>query len=265
MIDFNLKILKDMILSIVETKYSFIKYEDSILANNNETALSALQIIILRHDVDLLPENAIKTAKLEHSLGIQGTYYFRIIAETFRPDILREIANMGHEIGYHYEDMDLVRAESLDRQIDMAFDSFKRNLEKLRRIVPINTICMHGSPSAKHDNKIIWEKYDYKSLGIVGEPYLDINWNEFGYLTDTGRRWNGNNYSVRDKVNSKYKFNFKTTQDIINNVNTLPDKMMITLHPQRWTDNWFDWTTELIAQNIKNSAKFALIKLRGNN
>lgn len=114
---------------------------------------------------------------------------------------------------------------------------------------------MHGSPRAKHDNKLIWQKYNYRDLGIIGEPYLDINWNEFGYLTDTGRRWDGDNVNVRDKVESKFKFRFKSTQDIINNINSLPDKLMLTIHPQRWTDDLLPWTKELVFQNIKNVVK----------
>ena len=33
---------------------------------------------------------------------------------------------------------------------------------------------------------MIWDKYDYKKLGIIGEPSFDIDWNEFAYFTDTG-------------------------------------------------------------------------------
>lgn len=50
---------------------------------------------------------------------------------------------------------------------------------------------MHGSPHSKYDNKLIWGKYNYKEFGLIGEPYLDIDWNEFGYLTDTGSRFAG--------------------------------------------------------------------------
>lgn len=121
---------------------------------------------------------------------------------------------------------------------------------------------MHGSPRVKYDNKIIWEKYDYKELGLIGEPYYDIDFNEFAYFTDTGRRWNGHKYSIRDKVKSKYNFDFKTTQDIIDNVDKLPDKVMFTIHPERWTDDLIPWTQNLITQNIKNIVKRGLLLLR---
>ncbi len=69
-----------------------------------------------------------------------------------------------------------------------------------RKIVPVKTICMHGSPLSKYDNKELWEKYDYRDYGIIGEPYFDINFNEVFYLSDTGRSWNNSDANVRDKV-----------------------------------------------------------------
>ncbi len=119
---------------------------------------------------------------------------------------------------------------------------------------------MHGSPRSKHDNKLLWTKYNYKDLGILGEPYYDIDFNKFAYFTDTGRRWNGSNVSVRDKVNSKYNYNFKTTQQIIENIDKLPDYIMFTVHPQRWTNNPVLWTKEFVMQNMKNVVKRLIIK-----
>ena len=69
------------------------------------------------------------------------------------------------------------------------------------------------------------KKYDYTNLGILAEHYYYISFNEFGYFTDTNKRLNGNSVSIRDKVNSKYDFNFRNTQDIIDNI---PNKVMYT-------------------------------------
>jgi hypothetical protein len=64
-------------------------------------------VIALRHDVDRSPNYALKTAQIEHDLGIRGSYYFRIVPESFDAGIIERIAELGHEIGYHYEDVDL--------------------------------------------------------------------------------------------------------------------------------------------------------------
>jgi hypothetical protein len=192
--------------------------------------------------------------------------------------------------------------------IDNAFNEFYRNLNKMRQIVPIKTACMHGSPLSKFDNRLIWQKYDYHKLGIKGEPYLDVNYNEVLYLTDTGRRWDGDSVNIRDKTevrrwkveghrdlemkrqSDNYSENssnfskdevllpptayilqppapfphFHSTFDIIKAVeeNQLPDKIMMTFHPQRWTDKPFPWLKELVWQNVKNVGKYFLTKVR---
>jgi hypothetical protein len=39
--------------------------------------------VLLRHDVDLLPRNALAMAKLEHGLGVGATYYSRAAPESW--------------------------------------------------------------------------------------------------------------------------------------------------------------------------------------
>lgn len=260
--DFTLITYKKLIETLQKQGYAFQSFSDFLCHSANK-------VIVLRHDVDARKENSFRFAELQHQLGIKGSYYFRMVPESFDQEIIKKIAGMGHEIGYHYETMDTISSQfkvqglkfkEEDKLIDAAYEEFCRNLEIFRKIVPVETICMHGSPRSKYDNKMIWDTYDYKTLGIIGEPYFDINFNKIGYLTDTGRRWNGDKVSIRDKVNSPFKFNFRSTHDIINSVNQLPDQVMFTFHPQRWNDNWYLWTKELVMQNVKNQVKRILIR-----
>jgi hypothetical protein len=39
--------------------------------------------VLLRHDVDLLPRNALAMGKLEHGLSVVATYYFRAVRESW--------------------------------------------------------------------------------------------------------------------------------------------------------------------------------------
>lgn len=221
--------------------------------------------IILRHDIDFLPYKALQFARLQYSLGIRGTYYFRIVPMSLDHKIINEIASFGHEIGYHYETIDIcvheLRAQNkkfhYNDLLDCAYEEFCTSLIQLRKLYSIETICMHGSPKSKYDNREIWNKYDYKTLGIIGEPYFDINFNQVYYLTDTGRRWDGGNVSVRDIVKSNIKLKLHSTDDIINSINLgyFPDQSMITFHPQRWHDEKLLWIKELIFQNLKNVVK----------
>jgi len=325
-----------------------------------------------------MPENSLQTAKIEHSLGIRSTYFFRIIPETFKPEIIRQIADLGHEIGYHYEDLTLAadsvgsrqyavgieqkaegsgqksevggqtgsqhvkhvethgrastnnndrasynnngRASTNNRRYAIhrvsntfhrvinainralktikpknnksgtdapglsgscrrtrgergkevltprAYQLFKTHLEQLRQYVPVKTICMHGSPKSRYDSKDIWKEYDYREQGIIGEPYFDIDFNEVFYLTDTGRRWDGWKVILRDKVPQQETWKkaglvFQSTKDIIQAAeqNNLPNKIMITTHPQRWTDRPWPWMKELVWQGVKNVVKGILV------
>ncbi|MEG8947226.1 hypothetical protein [Rosettibacter firmus] len=266
--DFTQNIYKSFLEAFVYKNFKFYtisSYLENKKNKNNSTC------ILLRHDVDRLAKNSLALAQVEHDYYIKGTYYFRVVPKSFNLVIMNKVAELGHEIGYHYEDVDLVikkynikvkDEKDKEKIIDLAYESFCKNLEMLRRNFNIKTICMHGSPRSKFDNRIIWGKYDYKQLGIIGEPYYDIDFNEFAYFTDTGRRWNSNKYNVRDKVNSKFNFNFKTTHEIINNIDKLPNKILFTIHPERWSDELFSWTINLILQNIKNIAKRNLILIR---
>jgi len=196
-------------------------------------------------------------AKIEYQSGIKASYYFRVIPQSNKPHIIRKIAELGHEIGYHYEDLSL-----FDGIEEKAIEHFKNKLEYFRQYYPVKTICMHGSPGSKIDNKSIWKQYDYRNFGIIGEPYLDINFNEIFYLTDTGRSWNGGKYSVRDRVLSNYDHRFKSTPEIIKAIQseTIPRQMMINTHPQRWTNNVLEWTWEYLFQNAKNKIKYLMIR-----
>jgi len=242
--DFTLIAFEHLLSSLQKNGYKFITFEDYLIQRPSGKS------IILRHDVDALPENSLKTAIIENKLGIKGTYYFRIIKSCNVPEIITSIAKLGHEIGYHYEDMALSNGNK-----EKAIVSFEKNLTYFRQYYPVKTICMHGSPLSKWNNQELWENYSYKDYGIIGTPYVDLDFNLFLYLTDTGRRWDGKKVSIRDKVNSSYDFEFQTTFDIIGSIHKLPDQIMITTHPQRWNDNLTRWILELVLQNGKNLIK----------
>ncbi len=249
------------------------KGRESVMGNKDFTlkkyrellvALKGYGEIILRHDVDLKPQNSLATAKIERELGWKAVYYFRAVPESWEESIIREIASLGHEVGYHYESL-----TTCDGDVDAAYRDFCENLEKLRAIVPVKSICMHGSPKSKWDSKDIWEKYDYHQLGIEFEPYFDTDFSKTFYLTDTGRRWDGFNVSVRDRIPvhqdrwCREGLVFHSTDDVIDAAreNKLPGSIMITTHPQRWADNTAEWLSELVVQNVKNVVKFFITKI----
>lgn len=257
--DFTRTIYRQLLVTLHTAGYRFITFNDYC------KGMRAERFVILRHDVDLLPLNSLTTAKIEHELGCCSVYYFRAVSESWDDEIIRAIHQMGHEVGYHYESLTTCNGD-----VQKAYDDFKENLERLRKLVPVSTICMHGSPRSPYDSKDIWKQYDFKALDIIGEPYLSTDFSKMLYLTDTGRRWDGYKVSVRDKIerfqeewNAK-GWSFHSTDDIIKALqeNRLPDQLMITTHPQRWFDFGFDWMKEMMLQNTKNIVKRMIVSHR---
>lgn len=248
--DFTLNTYHKILSELIHSNYDFQTFSEFIK--------NPLQkVVVLRHDVDLLPKNSLEFARIQANKGIKGVYYFRSVPESWDENIIREISQMGHEIGYHYECLTTHKGNT-----SLALEQFKSDLNKLRKLAAVETICMHGSPMSKFDSKDLWKENNYTDYGIIGEPYFDINFNEVLYLTDTGRTWRNQKISVRDRVESKYKFNFSSTQDIVKGLKKeiLPEKIMFNFHPQRWTNNPLLWTKELVLQNAKNQIKKLIVK-----
>lgn len=252
--DFTLKIYGALLESALRAGYKLTSYEDEIV-----NGAQYQKVMVLRHDVDDLPGNSLQTAVLEHSLGAKGSYYFRVVKQSFDKEIIQKIKDLGHEIGYHYENMDHLNGDA-----EKAYVDFCRHLDTFRALSSIRTMCMHGSPLSKWDNRDLWKNYDYKTLGIIGEPYFDIDFNRMLYITDTGRSWNKGESSVRDKVKTGFQFSFDSTNDIIKafDKGRLPDRIMLNIHPQRWTDGYGLWLKEYLLQNAKNVVKRIIVRRR---
>src|SRR5690625_4243013 len=120
--DFTLSVYQEFLKAMLEKGYAFQRFQDYISKPGERS-------VVLRHDVDDRPANSLVFARIQHQLGIQGTYYFRTVPQSFYPSIIREIAAMGHEIGYHYETMD-----TPDGDPELALIHFEDWLELLRDI-----------------------------------------------------------------------------------------------------------------------------------
>ena len=262
--DFTLRTYRRLLLALKDAGYNFLTFEAYCRQKKSNTLPE--RFVILRHDVDLKAANSLQTARIEAEYGLKGTYYFRVVPQSNQPNIIKQIVALGHEIGYHYEDMSRCKGD-----VESAIEYFQSQLAYFRQFYPVQTICMHGAPRSQYDSKDLWKQYDYHDFGIIGEPYFDTDFSDVFYLTDTGRRWDGYHVSVRDKIPvyqdiwTKQGLVFNTTNDIIEaiNQNRLPYRLMITTHPQRWTDQPFAWLMELVMQSTKNTIKKWLIMLRG--
>lgn len=225
----------------------------------------------LRHDVDRLPEHSLRIANVEAAMGVHSVYYFRCLPCSCNERIIRKIVALGHEIGYHYEDMALTHGHQ-----EEAIRHFEQWLGYFRQFYPVHRICMHGAPTSQYDGRDLWKTYSYRDYGVDYEPYFDEDYNRTFYLTDTGRTWDGFRVSLRDKVAQQDEWAAKgwtvhTTEQLIAELRKARngesflcrfDDLLITTHPQRWTDSTRIWVRELVGQKAKNVIKRCLIHAR---
>ena len=211
--DFTLKTYRSLLSALRRAGYTFRTFEEflSVPADG--------KVVILRHDIDKRPENALRLAQIEHASGVKASYYIRVVKGTWNEEIIEQIVALGHEMSYHYEDLTIT------------------------------------------NNRKLWEKYNYREAGIIGQPYFDVDYTKVLYITDTGRAWNKTGASVRDKVEGGLELKVKNTRRLITLIGNdeLPEKLIINTHPQRWFDFGWGWMNEFICQHIKNAVKKALV------
>jgi len=247
--DWTLKKYHELLSAIQETGYKTETIQEYLTSPSSSS-------IILRHDVDRFPKNALKMAKLEHNNNIKSTYYFRMTSNVFRPHIIKELSNLGHEIGYHYE---VLSKESGD--IGRSTKLFKEELMKLRRLAPIHTAAAHGSPLSEWNNQDIWNHLAPSDFNLVGEAYKDIDYENILYFTDTGRAWDSSTTNLRDRTQKSggQHVHVHTTDELISLVCTKKyANMCIQTHPERWNYNTSTWIRSATLDFATNLAKRAI-------
>ncbi|MCA0931071.1 hypothetical protein LCM02_01330 [Lutimonas saemankumensis] len=250
--DFTFKKYEELLKVLNDDGYQFQTFEQFIKNPKKK-------VVVLRHDVDRRSAHSLDLAKAESTVNAKASYYFRIVPESNVKNIIEKIAALGHEIGYHYEDLGASKGN-----FQKAYERYLKNLGYFRSYYPVSTICMHGSPENKIDNRDIWKKYNYKKNGIIAEPYFDVNYDEVFYITDASRSWNNRNVSVRDKVETKYELDASSIDKMIYLVknNLMPDQIIINTHPHNWSKFGLLWIYILVWQSMKNVVKAILIRIR---
>lgn len=150
--------------------------------------------VMLRHDVEWGTQRATTMAEAEAKRGLQATYYFHgpHRPRVFVPSAMQAIQAMGHEIGYHYEVLDLC-----DGDFDKAAALFAEQLAAFRQAgLNVATVCAHGNPRKRkvgyrHNYDLFKEQLDHLRAehDIIGEGYLSIDLNRYDYVSDVGIRF----------------------------------------------------------------------------
>jgi hypothetical protein len=247
--DFSLAIYGDLISNMRRSGFKVLTLKEYFRQEPENQAF-----IILRHDVDRRPENALRMALLESSFGIHATYYFRVQKRNFHKEIIKRVEALGHEIGYHYEVMD-----SANGDLELAKRIFGSELSRLRELAEVSTVCMHGNPFSRWDNRDFWKHFTLPQFNLLGEAYTSIHDAQLYYATDTGRGWNRAAYNLKDTFSDASVGlipSLANTWELIDLIcaKTYP-KIYLQIHPNRWSRRWLEWHWQLGEDLCANWAK----------
>lgn len=238
-LDFTRDKYENLCKTVADSGYSNVTLEEYISRNPTDDK----HFIILRHDIDENSKCALDMALIERHFGLKATYYIRIKKRTFIPAIIDKIAEYKHEIGYHYETVDKCRGD-----LDAASALFRSELAVLRQHYKVKTACMHGNPLTKYDNKEIWKRHEFSYFGLIGEPYLSLDYEKFTYFSDSGRTWRNDTWrKAKDVVHKTRNVNPKNTDQLIEIIKKGEfDNICILVHPERWQENIFNYWVRYI-------------------
>lgn len=177
--EFSYKAYQELLTLLQDKGYCFTDYHDYEKCR---------RCVILRHDVDNSPEQALRMAELEAELGVKSTYFVLLRTDFYNPaskkvqQILREIHALGHEVGLHFDEVAYSgAAEPLHAEQLLSMISFEGSILSKLCGFPITTVSMHR-PSKKT------LEADYQIPGLVNS-YGKTFFRDFKYLSDSRRCW----------------------------------------------------------------------------
>jgi len=212
------------------------------------------RLVLLRHDVESSPAQALRMAGVEQARGLRATYFFRVKRRSYDLSAIEPIAAMGHEIGYHYETLSQARGD-----VTQAVALFHAALRTLRAHAPVRVASMHGSPMLPWDNREIWRAASPADFGLAGEVYRDVDYGVVRYFSDTGRTWHPSRYNVRDRLAAPAEVVAETSDGLIAWLATPGARhVSILTHPERWPATTAGWAARAARDFVENVGKVAV-------
>lgn len=128
------------ILKKAKERFYFSEYGENVGSNN---------VALWRHDIDISVNRAFKMAKIEKEMGIKSTYFVHChsfyynFLEKGQSNLIKEISNMGHKIGLHFDpDYYNLGFEDIEQIKELA--KLEQNLLETVLKVKINAISWHN-------------------------------------------------------------------------------------------------------------------------
>lgn len=189
----------------------------------------AKRVLLLRHDLEYDVTKASQMAKIEHASKIKATYMVRVHSNSYNPYSfrnyyhLKQILDLGHEIGLHSENLDFARLMNQDVADVMNRD--KKILELMLN-TKIQGVAGHRDLVGMK-NGAYWERTDPKEHGFKYSAWD----NKFiaGALL------------VSDAIGAASEKDQPQTP-LYDAISSLHPKIYATIHPDVWSE--FDYLVD---------------------
>lgn len=191
------------------------------------------RFVVLRHDVDRKPRRAEALARLEADLGVSASYYFHPSA--FRETRAERIERLGHEVGYHYDDVATARGD-----LHTARALFANNLRVFRRACDVDTVSPHVAALSPHDNTSLWERGpSFEEFDLLGDADRSVDYVDLAFLSDAGRTFRER---PADRARSLGERDQPVTADTVDDLAARfrdgdVQRACLLTHPRRWTNS----------------------------
>jgi glycosyltransferase involved in cell wall biosynthesis len=209
------------LLRYLQSKYKIVPFRE---VNYEDTPY-----LILRHDIDISIKDALEMAKIEKSMNIKSTYFVLFSCKfynLFEPEnmaILREISEMGHEIGLHYH----LTAYARYNQAPQKTLQLEANLLEQFLGKKVDSIARHG----------LWARDPFalsRQFINANQPYYRADL----FVHESNRAW-------------------VTLENLSILLNTPLKRVQLLVHPENWQKDKVN-REELLerhVQNLKNNAE----------
>jgi hypothetical protein len=231
-LDFTLERYADL-LDALKEHYQLVTVERFVRGDVTEP------FVVLRHDVDRYPSRAARMARLERNMEVHSTYNFRYDPKLpgleagytaadvggFPAHNILDIKLLGHEIGYHYENLSSFKGDR-----ERALKDFTDKLVELRKLAPVVTAAMHGAGA----DPLVGEDLDAHKL--LGTPGISKQFATLVYITDRKGPWR------RGESPSAPADRLGGTGALIELINSKTHtRLMLHAHPHRWSHGKLEW------------------------
>jgi peptidoglycan/xylan/chitin deacetylase (PgdA/CDA1 family) len=210
--EFTYQTYRTMLDRLKAEEYNFRHYGGRIEEND----------ILLRHDVDWSPQKALRMAQIEAKHNISSTYFFLLSCPIYNifsrknQNIIREIEELGHEVGLHFSTKEYWEEDS--NPPPAAIESqVKHDQEIFESCVSSNALSSAVSFHMPPD-WVLNEQFD-GFVNVYEKRLLD----DIGYVADSRQRW-------REEVPFADGF---------------PEKEQLLVHPGSWGETDASFATRI--------------------